>query len=164
MDRDDTHRAWTRRAPRPDRSASRTTSRRRTVVALVAGLTCVGVLASGCTDATRSWRASWLGAHHYAAGSEALERGDALSAIAELREAARLVPHASEIRNHLGLAYWRVGALAEAGAAFETALALDCDNEAARRNLARLDAFRASADRGAATEAREASDARSGDG
>lgn len=79
------------------------------------------------------------GARHYAAGTRALERSDAALAIDELEQAAALVPHASEIRNHLGLAYWFEGRIEDARAAFETALALDCDNAAARANLARLD-------------------------
>jgi tetratricopeptide (TPR) repeat protein len=92
----------------------------------------------GAACASRAGRAI-EGARHYAAGTEALERRETALAIAELEEAAALVPHASEIRNHLGLAYWSEGRIDDARAAFETALTLDCDNAAARANLARLD-------------------------
>ena len=81
---------------------------------------------------------AFKGARHYAAGNEALERGDGELAIFELQRAAELVPHASEVQNHLGLAYLSVGQTGRAGEAFEAALALDCENEAARLNLARL--------------------------
>jgi tetratricopeptide (TPR) repeat protein len=81
---------------------------------------------------------AFKGARHYAAGNEALERGDGELAISELQRAAELVPHGSEIQNHLGLAYLSVGQTGRAGEAFEAALALDCENEAARLNLAGL--------------------------
>ena len=77
-------------------------------------------------------------ARYYAAGSEALDRGDAAVAIAELERAASLMPNASEIQNHLGLAYWSDGREDAALAALGRALELDCDNAAARVNLARL--------------------------
>lgn len=80
------------------------------------------------------------GARYYAEGSEALERGDSERAVADLQRAAILVPEASEIQNHLGLAYWAVGELGRARSAFDRALELDCDNRAARQNLASLDA------------------------
>lgn len=83
---------------------------------------------------------AWHGARHYAAGSEALEQGDAPRAIHELERAAELVPHASEVQNHLGLAYWASGETDRAQLAFERALELDCDNRAARGNLDRLEA------------------------
>lgn len=78
------------------------------------------------------------GGRLYLSGTEALDRGDPRGAIAQLEEAAILVPNASEIRNHLGLAYWSAGEEERARAAFEKALDLDCENEAARSNLARL--------------------------
>lgn len=78
------------------------------------------------------------GARHYAAGNRALDRGDTEVAIAEFSAAALRVPHASEIQNHLGLAYWQAGRTAQARGAFEAALSLDCENEAAQHNLARL--------------------------
>lgn len=77
-------------------------------------------------------------ARHYAAGTRALDRGDAAVAIAELERAAALRPAASEIRNHLGLAYWSGGREGAALRELERAVELDCDNEAARVNLARL--------------------------
>jgi Flp pilus assembly protein TadD len=82
----------------------------------------------GCT--------SLQGARLYARGSEALERGDVPAAVADLERAAALVPEASEVHNHLGLAYARAGREGDALREFERALELDCDNEAARHNLA----------------------------
>ena len=78
------------------------------------------------------------GARLYASGSEALEAGDAERAIDALEAAARLVPHASEIQNHLGLAYWQNEEFDRAAAAFDRAIELDCDNDAARVNRAQL--------------------------
>ena len=80
--------------------------------------------------------AGWQGARLYASGSRALEQGEVARAIADLEAAAARVPHASEIHNHLGVAYARAGRHAEALAAFEQAVALDCDNAAAARTLA----------------------------
>jgi Flp pilus assembly protein TadD len=71
----------------------------------------------------------------YSSGTEALDRGDTAGAIADLERAAELVPHASEIQNHLGLAYAAEGRDGEALLAFRRAVALDCGNVAARRNL-----------------------------
>ena len=65
-----------------------------------------------------------------------------MAAVAMLERAAELAPEASEVRNHLGLAYVVRGDLARAEAAFEAAIALDCDNLAARRNLRALRAGR----------------------
>lgn len=79
--------------------------------------------------------ATYQGARLYDRGTLALERGDAAAAVADLERAAALVPHASEIQNHLGLAYDAEGRPDDARAAFERAVALDCDNEAAQRNL-----------------------------
>ena len=78
------------------------------------------------------------GARYYLSGSEALERGDPERALVELLRAAELVPQASEIRNHLGIAYWETGDLLRARGSFETALELDCDNAAAEANLSLL--------------------------
>ncbi len=89
----------------------------------------VGLLA-GC--------ASLEGARLYARGTDALERGEVAAAIAHLEHAAALVPEASEVHNHLGLAYERAGRGADARREFERAVALDCDNEAARQNLVAL--------------------------
>jgi Flp pilus assembly protein TadD len=93
------------------------------------------IAASGCESTPiRAFR----GARHYAAGTEALERNDDARAVAELEQAALLVPHASEIQNHLGLAYWSDGRPQSAQVAFAKAIELDCDNDAARANLERL--------------------------
>jgi Tfp pilus assembly protein PilF len=81
---------------------------------------------------------AFQGARHYAAGTEALEQDNDSLAIAELEQAAVLVPQASEIQNHLGLAYWSDGRPQSAQVAFEKAIELDCDNVAARVNLERL--------------------------
>jgi Flp pilus assembly protein TadD len=98
------------------------------VVAAALALALVLMSAPGC--------ASLAGARLYRSGSQALERGDAEQAIADLERAAELVPHASEVQNHLGLAYASAGRQREAAAAFRRAVELDCDNAAARRNLA----------------------------
>jgi tetratricopeptide (TPR) repeat protein len=88
----------------------------------------LGVLVTiGCT--------TFQGARLYTSGTEALERGDSARAIADLERAAELVPHASEIQNHLGLAYAAEGRSEDALRAFRRAVALDCDNQAAQRNL-----------------------------
>ena len=98
-------------------------------------LSCGLLLWSGCTDGPSR---ALAGARSYSAGTRSLAAGDAQTAIAELSRAADLVPHASEIRNHLGLAYWRLGDLDEAESAFDQALELDCENQAARFNRDRL--------------------------
>lgn len=81
------------------------------------------------------------GHRHFVAGNAALDRGDAVLAVAEFERAAALVPEASEVQNHLGIAYAAAGRPSDALAAFERAVALDCDNRAATENLrAALDA------------------------
>ncbi len=101
---------------------------------LIAGLSAVPVLLLlvmlGCSGIE--------GARHYREGTQALERGDANSAVLALERAAERVPEASEVQNHLGLAYLASGRRDEALRAFERAVALDCDNSAASRNLALL--------------------------
>ncbi len=57
-----------------------------------------------------------------------------------LEAAAERVPHASEVHNHLGLAYQAAGRPGDARRAFERAVALDCDDRAARENLRRPEA------------------------
>lgn len=79
--------------------------------------------------------AGFRGARLYQSGSVALERGETARAIGDLEQAARLVPQASEVHNHLGLAYAQAGRDREALGAFERAVALDCDNAAAAHNL-----------------------------
>ncbi len=86
--------------------------------------------------------ASLQGARLYTSGTEALDRGDTARAVAELEQAARLLPEASEVHNHLGLAYAQAGRAGEAKAAFERAVALDCDNHAAAYNLQAAEAGR----------------------
>ena len=75
------------------------------------------------------------GYRHFEAGTHALDRGDAALAVAELERAAVLAPEASEVQNHLGIAYAAAGRDADALTAFERAVALDCDNHAAVENL-----------------------------
>ena len=87
----------------------------------------VAALASGCS--------TFQGAKLYGSGSEALDRGDTARAIAELERAAALVPHASEVQNHLGLAYASAGRHEDALRAFRRAVELDCGNVAAQHNL-----------------------------
>ena len=72
---------------------------RCTPVLLVVAIALVSV--AGCA----SWRAAGL----YQRGTQALERGDSLQAVGLLEEAARLVPEASEVQNHLGLAQLAAG-------------------------------------------------------
>jgi Flp pilus assembly protein TadD len=79
--------------------------------------------------------AAVTGHRHFEAGNAALDRGDHALAVAELERAAALVPEASEVQNHLGIAYAASGRNADALAAFERAVALDCDNRAAAENL-----------------------------
>lgn len=103
--------------------------------AMSAAAILLGVLGTGCESTPiRAFR----GARHYAAGTEALKQNDDRLAISELEEAAVLVPHASEIQNHLGIAYWSDGRPQMAQLAFERAIELDCDNDIARVNLERL--------------------------
>lgn len=82
------------------------------------------------------------GARLYASGTRALDAGDPVRAVAELEAAAALLPEASEVQNHLGLAYARTGRDPEAVAAFRRAVALDCDNDAAQHNLQAAEAGR----------------------
>ena len=85
------------------------------------------LLATGCSAIE--------GARLYRDGTQALERGDAEQAVITLESAADRVPEASEVQNHLGLAYLAAGRRGDAQLAFERAVALDCDNRAARHNL-----------------------------
>jgi Flp pilus assembly protein TadD len=89
--------------------------------------------------------ASHRGARLYRSGTASLERGDSEAAVAQLEEAASLLPQASEIENHLGLAYLESGRTREAVAAFDRAVALDCDNHAASENLTAAEAKLATA-------------------
>jgi Flp pilus assembly protein TadD len=95
-------------------------------VILVAGIA-AGTLLSGC--------AGYRGARLYHSGTLALDRGESTRAIADLEGAAELVPEASEVQNHLGLAYAAAGRADDARRAFQRAVDLDCDNQAAQANL-----------------------------
>lgn len=99
----------------------------------------LGVLLGGLALATTACQTApvrvWRGAGHFSAGTDALVAGQGARAVAELEQAAELVPGASEIRNHLGLAYLAEGREREARAAFASAIELDCGNWAARQNL-----------------------------
>ncbi|MFP8881450.1 MAG: hypothetical protein VCE43_19400 [Myxococcota bacterium] len=79
--------------------------------------------------------ASFQGARLYHSGTQALDRGENSIAVMQLERAAELVPTASEVQNHLGLAYQAVGRGVEAELAFRRAVDLDCTNTAAVENL-----------------------------
>lgn len=98
----------------------------------------LSTIACSTSSPVRSIRA----ARYYASGTRALEHGDAQIAIADLERAVALMPDASEIHNHLGLAYWSDEREEAAVREFERAVELDCDNEAARANLERSRAER----------------------
>jgi len=85
-------------------------------------------LAAGC--------ATLDGSRLFKSGTAALDAGDPVAAVRDLEAAARAIPDASEIQNHLGLAYEAAGRPDAALAAFRQAVALDCDNQPAQRNLA----------------------------
>lgn len=78
---------------------------------------------------------TFQGALLYRDGTRALDAGDTATAITALEEAALRAPEASEVQNHLGLAYLAAERRDDALRAFERAVALDCDNRAAQRNL-----------------------------
>ena len=112
--------------------------RSRHIEAVVcATLAALALLSSGCESGPVR---AFEGARAYADGTAALDSGDYGLAISRLEVAAERVPHGSEIWNHLGLAYWSAGRPEAAREAFERAIELDCDNAAARVNLARFDA------------------------
>lgn len=99
-----------------------------TAVIRAAALALGLALLSGCTTLE--------GYRHFQLGNAALDRGDVARAVLELELAAALAPGRSEIQNHLGIAYAAAGRPADALSAFERAVALDCDNQAAQTNLA----------------------------
>ncbi len=78
---------------------------------------------------------SYRGARLYQSGSRALDRGEVAAAIGDLERAAQWVPYASEIQNHLGIAYTEAGRHGAAFAAYRRAVDLDCENAAAQHNL-----------------------------
>lgn len=94
---------------------------------------------AGCTG----FRAARL----YQEGTVALNAGDAEFAIVRLGEAERLEPDASQIQNHLGLAFAATGQHEKALSAFQRAVDLDCSNAAAVHNLAAAESGRALAKR-----------------
>ena len=88
---------------------------------------CAVFLVVGCS----SFRAARL----YQSGTSALDRGDSTQAVVDLEHAAELLPEASEVQNHLGLAYQAAGREHDAEFAFRRAVSLDCGNAAAVENL-----------------------------
>jgi len=101
---------------------------RASVVALRFALLWALIAASGCA----TWHASRL----YQRGTASLDAGRPAQAIVDLEAAADLVPFASEVQNHLGLAYVAAGRDGAGLHAFQRAVALDCRNSAAQANLA----------------------------
>jgi len=95
---------------------------------LLALCAALALAASGCS--------SYQGARLYQSGTQALDHGDSARAVAELERAAELVPEASEVQNHLGLAYTATGRDGDALKAFQRAVDIDCGNLAAVENLA----------------------------
>jgi Flp pilus assembly protein TadD len=97
---------------------------RRAVASILAGS-----LVLGC--------ASVEGARLHESGARALERGDTARAVADLEAAAERLPNVSEVRNRLGVAYAAAGRREDAIREFRSAVALDCGNALAARNLRR---------------------------
>lgn len=79
--------------------------------------------------------ASYQGAQLYVRGTQELDRGEITQAISTLETAATYAPRASEIQNHLGIAYRAAGNSEKALHAFRRAVELDCTNQAAQYNL-----------------------------
>lgn len=100
----------------------------------IALTTAIALTSLGCV--------SFQGARLYQTGTAALDRGDRASAILQLERAAELVPTASEVHNHLGLAYQADGRSADAELAFRRAVDLDCTNVAAAENLRVVESIR----------------------
>ena len=101
---------------------------RTTTAGLLALCALLALVATGCS--------SLQGARLYQSGTQALDRGDSARAVAELERAAELVPEASEVQNHLGLAYAAAGRDDDSLKAFQRAVDIDCGNLAAAENLA----------------------------
>jgi Flp pilus assembly protein TadD len=93
----------------------------------IGGALCAVILALGCS--------SFGAARLYQSGTRALDRGNSRQAVADLERAAELLPEASEVQNHLGLAYQAAGRERDAEFAFRRAVGLDCGNAAAVENL-----------------------------
>ncbi len=81
---------------------------------------------------------------HLEAGNAALDAGRPAQAVAHFEAAIAVWPEASELHNHLGIALAADGRHRATLAAFERAVALDCDNQAAQQNLANARAVAAS--------------------
>ena len=90
----------------------------------------ISVLAFGLVGC-QSFRAARL----YQRGTAALSAGQSEDAISALDRAGQLAPGASEIQNHLGLAFASAGQHEKALSAFQRAVDLDCSNSAAAHNL-----------------------------
>ena len=71
-----------------------------------------------------------------------LPLNDPEASVDELERAALLLPDASEVQNHLGLAYQAAGRSRDAEDAFRRAVELDCANDAATQNLGVVEASR----------------------
>ena len=94
-------------------------------------LTVLLVMLIGLSLGCSTYRAAQL----YQTGTASIGTAEPTKAVADLERAVRLAPHASQIRNHLGIAYVEVGRFRDAIQAFEYAVLLDCDNSAAFQNL-----------------------------
>jgi Flp pilus assembly protein TadD len=104
--------------------ASRSSIPLRSLVAVA--LACA-LLASGC--------ASFQAARLYRSANQDLDGGRPEAAISKLERASALAPQASELQNHLGLAYRAAGRPDEARTAFRRAVEIDCRNDAAQHTL-----------------------------
>ena len=93
-------------------------------------------LLAGIIALTSLGCASFQAARLYQSGTEALDRGESSVAITDLERAAELAPTASEVQNHLGLAYAAAGRDEDSLKAFQRAVDIDCGNLAAAENLA----------------------------
>ena len=99
--------------------------------------TAVALLASALLPGAGAGCSAIEGARLYHSGTRALERGDPGRAVVDLEGAAARVPNDSEVHNRLGVAYAAAGRQGEAIREFESAVALDCANDVAARNLER---------------------------
>jgi Flp pilus assembly protein TadD len=97
-------------------------------------VTCVLTLALALSPGLAGC-ASFQAARLYQSGTAALDAGEPERAVADLERAGALAPQASEVQNHLGLAYAAAGRPDDAERAFRRAVELDCENAAARENL-----------------------------
>lgn len=96
-----------------------------------------GLLGCGFLLAAGGGCSALEGARLYRSGTQALERGEPDRAVADLEGAAARVPNESEVHNRLGVAYAAAGRRGDAIREFQSAVALDCSNAVAARNLAR---------------------------